>query len=497
MRRALKVGGATAVGLTLVLVAVAPAGAQDFSTGQSPNKVVNVVIGTGSDTTYNVMSDLADFYNRTPGCETETNADKQGGYRCADFNLSNNTTNGTTPGPAGTKPWKISEIDAGYFGQGVIDAFGIRRANADHDYIVNLYPVGSSSGVTALSGSNVDLPLGNSFLNTPDPTDNPNRAVDFARSSRRPTASDVNGLLFHAFAKDAVAPVTWGSGPLNGDGTGTYGATDPAKDITNLSRTTLQNIYVTCSVTTWGQAESPVDPANTAPIIVWAAQSGSGTQATYRSLLLNNGNDQNCIGSDQKNSAIADGERVIFENDATPILNSTNNDCEVRDPITGNGIDNSNPAGLGNSCEDWSIFIFSLGRLQQVGFQETIRGTAGAVGGLNVDGVAPSETNIVNGSFPGSRDVFNVIRHNTGQRDARSYIRDFVGIRGFLCKPASQHDLLPDPDNPGTFTNGRTIVERIIRDNGFIPIPLGASGTPETPSSVQSHCRIINTNDVN
>ena len=497
MRRALKVGGATAVGLGLVLGAMAPAGAGDFSTGQSPNKVVNVVLGTGSDTTYKVMSDLSDFYNRTPGCETETNQDKQGGYRCADFNLSNNTTNGTTPGPAGTKPWKISEIDAGYFGQGTIDAFGIRRANADHDFIVNLYPVGSSSGVTALAGSNVDLPLTNSFLNTPDPTDNPNRAVDFARSSRRPRTTDVDGLLFHAYAKDAVVPVTWGSGPNNPDGTGTYAPGDPADGLTNISRTMLQNIYVTCSVTTWGAAKTPPQPGNTQPIIVWAAQFGSGTQPSYTELLLAGGNDQNCIGSDQKNSAIADGERVIFENDATPILNSTDNDCEVRDPSTGNGINGSNPAGPGNSCEDWSIFIYSLGRLQQNGFQQTIRGVPAAIGGLSVDGVAPSEANVVSGAFPGSRDIFNVIRHNTGQRDARSYIRDFVGIRGFLCKPASQHDLLPDPDNPGTFTNGRTLVERIIRANGFIPLPLGPSGTPETPSSVQSHCRIINTNDVN
>lgn len=497
MRRTLRtVGlGATAVGVVLSLVS--PAGAQDVSTGQNPNKVVNVAIGSGSDTTYRVMSDLADFYNRTPGCETETNSDKPGGYRCADFNLTNNTTNGTTPGAPGTTPWKISEIDASYYLQGAIDAFGIRRANADHDFIANLFPVGSSTGVSALTASNVDLPLSSSLLNTPDPTDNPNRAVDWARSSRRPNASDANGLLFQSFAKDAVAPVTWGSGAINPDGTGTYGASDPAKDITNLSRPTLQAIYVTCTVTTWGQAESPQDPSNTAPIIVWSANTGSGTQATYKSLLLANGNDQACIGSDQKNSSIADGERVIFENDATPILDSGANDCEVRDPGTGNGINGSNPAGGTNSCEDWSIFIYSLGRLQQNNFQETVKPAGTAVGGLSVDGVVPSEANIVNGSFPGSRDVFNVIRNNTGQRDARSYIRDFVGVRGFVCKPAAQHDLLPDPENPGAFVNGRTLVENIIRDNGFIPIPLGTSGTPETPSSVQSHCRIINTDDVN
>jgi ABC-type phosphate transport system substrate-binding protein len=392
------------VGLVVGVFAAVPASADPPN--MNPSGGISYIRGVGSDTTYEMMVALGDQYNNAAGCITS-----QSGQT---FPL-----NGTCVNFGNTNPPTYQYQN------------GINNANPDHDVVWNMYPVGSGNGITLLSQ-----------------TGNPGviPRLSYARSSRTPSASDAAGLRFLAYARDAVPWIKYDDSAVANE------ASDP---VTNLTQAQIQSIFVSCASTDWNQVGG-----NAGPIIVWAAQGGSGTRATYDGFV--GGNSTSCIPAAQKDGNLANGERVNFENTSVPIFNSTANDCTP----------------LGAGCTGNSIFYYSLGRFNE---NPPVDGTkSGILGSIN--GVAPTEPNVVSGAYLYSRNVFNVIRNAFASGNANQSVRDFFDGDGWLCA----HDL---PTNPTTGVPYRTEVEDLIHAKGFFPLPVGAQGG----GFPNGHCRITDT----
>ncbi len=418
------------IALTSGLTGVQPAGA---TTPFTPNKSTDWIRIGGSDTTEGMMNRLSLLFNESPGCVMTGTPQNLDG-RCYDFD-------------SGT---------SGIQEQYQVDASGnpTDAANTDHDVAFNYYAVGSGNGITELATR------GNAGV----------QVIDVARSSRAPKATDADGLRFFAYAKDAIP---WVKFP---------GA--PAASVSSLSSAQIANVFSGCAPSAQPEIDKTANGGNNngsadwgdiggvtgEPIVVWAAQDGSGTRTTFDGFLGSGKNSTNCIPTQYKDNSLANGERRIFENNAEPIKDSTAIDCGVEIP--------TNP---GNSCTANSIFYYSIGRWNTSGGETSILGNITVAG----NPVAPTEANILSDAYPYSRYVYNAIRNDTFASGlASNAIRNFVSANGFICKTAAV-----SATNPKTGNNFRTDVENVIRGEGFIPLPVGATGA----GGGNSHCRATDT----
>ncbi len=231
-----RAGRAVAGALTLgvVFAGIAPAYAD-----VTPPPVADMgktYIGSGSDTTYDMMKALDKVYAGSNGCATiwasSAAQPKDGSCDPASAASGNDTLN---------YPW----------------------VNATHDAIVEDYPVGSGAGIKELCNQ------GKANV----------RNVDFARSSSGPSTSpSCTDLMYVAYAKDAVS--WWHA---TADKTGA--ATDSA-DIASISKSVLASIY-NGTITQWSglNNNAGVLDANGAQLTnlpahnikVYTVQAGSGT----------------------------------------------------------------------------------------------------------------------------------------------------------------------------------------------------------------------------
>jgi ABC-type phosphate transport system substrate-binding protein len=383
------------VTLALLLGAVAaPAAAQ----APAPNNRADLIRGSGSDTTYDVMRALDRLYNGAPGCRTEA-----------------------TPGA--TQPLDFSCFEPASTTQG----------NPDRDVALSYFPLGSSVGINQLCQTGLAGVA----------------QVDYARSSRAPRAADCAGTRFVAFARDAIPWVAFPEVPNS-----------RSAGVTNLTQAQLRGIFGDCTIRDWRQIQgSPVydptyqlpasydeDAPGNQPILVYAAQRGSGTRGTFDGFLGGGRLSDACIPQAKLN------QRVIFENDAAPI-----------------------PA----ADRPFAIFYYSIGRYRFN--DEENAGPSRAVLGA-IDGVTPTDANIISGEYPYARFVYNVYRATTASAQASPAAQRYVGERhGFICKPDSEHTT----DARGVNLGQR--VTEIIAEIGFVPLPLGDIGGGVTG---QSKCRV-------
>jgi hypothetical protein len=203
------------IGLLAVsmLAATSSAGAAQTS--------AQIVLGSGSDTTWVMMGALDSLYNQSPGC-VSTGGQLDG--TCA---------------ASGNPPVADTE---NYF----------------HDTIAERFWIGSGGGLNqvckdGLAGVN---------------------HTDFARSSRVPVSTDCTGLHFVGYARDAI---TWECFP----GATGSGCTSLVSGTNSLTVTQLKNIFVNCSVTNWNQIGGVNKPihvyvpqGNSGTGVTWAAALG-------------------------------------------------------------------------------------------------------------------------------------------------------------------------------------------------------------------------------
>jgi hypothetical protein len=449
MRRARLGAMAGFLGLSAAVVGFAvPAGA---ATVPAANQQI---IGVGSNTTYFTMTQLSDLFNESPGCDLVVASGTQNNnYSCP------TPQNSTGVGENGLGDGK------GYTNTGT-EAQGDPE-NPYNDVAIEYPPLGSSVGIKELDqrGSN-------------------NAPANFARSSRGPnnglpavtgdpvstTASDPAGLNFVAYAADAVPWLHW---------TKVSGVATPSAAISNLSLTQLASIY-NGNTTTWA-ALCPTSPKKTAkactkdagtkPIVVYTAQSGSGTESTWATELglATNGN------ANLFNGVPNDGKHVVFENEIGSIV--------------------------ANGDEANAIFFFSAGKFAvdcQTGLTKGTTASCGAAAspsgstmalGAESDStggtsVTASKSTILDGSFPTDRYLYNVYANGTNSSfpAATQATLNFVSEYGFICKQDSAID-----SNSETGASYGSEIQSIITNNGFFPLP---SATINAASNVDSNATI-------
>ncbi|MBO0836880.1 MAG: substrate-binding domain-containing protein [Actinobacteria bacterium] len=208
------------------------------------------VLGSGSDTTQFVMSDLDKLYLFSPGCAQ-------------------------IPTPSGPTPW----LD--FSCQSPDPAGTVTTENYEHDQVHQAYFLGSSNGIKQLC--------------TQGTAGTAN--IDYARSSRVPAATDCAGLNFVAYARDGISVETAnisGSGAFNMNNTsGACAGTGGTANNICLTQAQLQGIFVNCTITNWDQVGG-----NNVPITIYTAQPGSGTRAQFDTFL--GGSSDSCIPAAQK-----------------------------------------------------------------------------------------------------------------------------------------------------------------------------------------------------
>ena len=209
-----------------------------------------LITGSGSDTTYYMMTGLGDLYNQAPGCNPLA----------------------TSQPLDGSCPNSGSENQANFL-------------NYFHDYTVEKFPIGSSGGINQLCKKGQVGVV----------------APSFARSSRVPQnaaagGSDCAGLRFVGYAKDAI---TWECFP--------GGGSNPCAGVSSITQADLKNIFVNCSVTDWsavGGSSGGID------VYVPQAKSGTGISwAGYLGVTLSASQAlDTCIPAAHKSPAVAPGQ---------------------------------------------------------------------------------------------------------------------------------------------------------------------------------------------
>ena len=473
---------AAVAGSALIAVAMAvPAGAT-FSPTPAGNHVIN---GGGSNTTYFMMQALSDLYETAPGCQliTASTAAQELDYDCA------NSYSTAEDGEEG-----------GY-------SLSYPSVNPYNDVAWQEPALGSSNGIKELEFQGADAPS--------SPPGNDVSTLDFARSSRAAVTSgsspDHEGLNFVAYAQDAVP---WFHFTKVG---GTNGCTTtPSSKVKSLTTSQLAGIYQG-TITNWKSVGG-----TSAPIYVFMAQSGSGTESTWAGDLALTGSypfgGVNGAGSaDETNavtkSGLADTDFQIFEN-------------EVSDIFTANNLgDNASTPTKGIACD--SIFFFSFGKFSLLcpkgtcaGTPSAYKGSVGALGEIN--GVTADETTINNGSFALDRELYNVYSDGSNANlpfyqgsgvppITNQAVQNFVSTYGFLCSPKTFKDV--DPLSASGATYG-TEIDAIITAQGFFPFKLGVMGdagianppdptqsgydsgyaaAEPTPASDKGYCRVTTT----
>ena len=270
LMRAITGLSAVAVASSIALSA-GVAGATVTSGGQLSGAANNIVVGSGSSTTYTMMSSLDQLYNEAPGCTA-----------VVDFASS-----------TAHQPFDLSCLSSGTMTAGKNLVQQLPQAgvtpNPFNDVVVEETPIGSSNGILQLetaNGNYTALTAKYSYLNSGNA--GAIAAINFARSSRMPSSSDDKGLNFVAYAKDAVSWVHYKQ--VNGN------ANVPSNVIGNrLSMASLTAIWKG-QIAGWEQLPGATpgsagsqwvinNPGAHAPIYVFSAQEGSGTQSTWKGVL--------------------------------------------------------------------------------------------------------------------------------------------------------------------------------------------------------------------
>ena len=418
----------------------------------TPDNQVELIRGSGSDTTERMMQALDNAYVNATGCLVT----------------------------AATQPLDFTCTGAGT----------LTTENADHDVPVSYFALGSGVGRNQLNG------FGQVGV----------AKIDYARSSGAASAAQKTaGMRSVAYAKDAIPWVDFrgttdagtcavdrsnvlfpeydDSGPLNNihgpghDNQGTWpdgpdadSCPDAtvASSVSNLTTAQVKAIFDGCTIKTWNQLDN-TKPA--VPIMVWNAQNGSGTRTTFDGTFLG-GNSENCVNpingttsTQYHDGNLANGERKIFENNATPIVQCAV-DPDGAGPQVVNCPDDAPSDGFAVHYTQ-SIYYYAFGPFQTSGTNPL--GQGADLGGI--DGVQPSPSTIGDDSYTFSRFVYNMDRHGYTTDNAPDWVRDYIGETGWICKSNGLHGT-----NPKTGVNFGTEIGNIISAQGFVPIADGPIG---------------------
>ncbi len=447
----------------------------------------NIITGSGSQTTYALMQAMDSLFNHTPGCNITTTSftyvapasQQELNYSCLGTTVP--SADGGLYGAAGVTSEQIPpDLGAAGGDNAYLD-------NPVNDIAVSQSAMGSSNGIAQLEEGRDNQASGSGGNGIGDANSVENISyIDYARSSRKPGSADIQGLNFVAYATDGVSWIHW---------TKTSAGATPSAKVSSLTQAQLQGIW-NGTIYNWAQVGGKA-----APIIVYAAQEGSGTQATWKSFMgfdpTASTNSVNCASTPSPS-----GKPAVY-----PAGPGTN--CAGPDTILENELTSVEPSTYADA-----IMFYSLGRyadqcggekLKAEAFDKTVLpgldgtvnskvgadcgggATTGASGKIilgSINGIAPTPQSVLNGSFPDPRDVYNVYSNGSNPNipPATAATLNYVSEIGFVCKPetvsgnATPTGASDEIVDPATGIWYATEIENTILQQGFIPLDATASG---------------------
>lgn len=488
-RRAVTVGAAVAGALGLSLIGAVPSGAQTIVTNAPTAN--SVIEGAGSATTYNMMQGFDTLFNQTPGCSITSSAVPGAPSKTSqqlDYSCETSTGTGAGAPASGTTLLQIDNSNS------YLD-------NPFNDVALSEPPEGSSNGIAALENSQAG------GTGTALTTQNV-AAVNYPRSSRAAKSSDLQGLNFVSYAKDGVSWFHFTK----------TAATTPSAHVLTLSPAQLAGIYQG-TIYDWAQ----VGASKSAPIVVFSAQEGSGTQSTFQTFL------DNTIGGGSSFDPTAATNPVNCVDPVTAGTSATKASFPASTTLTGclgpiDSFENQTATMLSaTSSEDGSnvnpanngIFFYSYGKYsaQCAGVKSKTQyfdkspgpapviktnadcggaplppGYKTALGSVNGVALNPSTILATSGTeWPIDRFVYNVYSNGTDtthpSQVATPATLNYVSEVGFLCKPQTT-----DASDGSTVTTNRIIdpatdtwyhteIFNEILAQGFIPLTATAGAT--------------------
>jgi len=414
------------VALGISGMSLAVAGTAGAATFLNPS---SVVAGSGSNTAYDLMTQLGDLFNGSPGCDLTAASANSGTLQCE--------TGTYVPGQDGEN------------GQNAA------TENPYNDVTFQYPAVGSGNGVKQLFTSG-DV------------------AINYARSSATPANS--HGTSAQNYIEYAIDGVSWIHF------TEVSGVKTPASTVTNLTVAQLEAIYngtENCSITkgkvttNYTQNWICVGAKTAAPIDCYVAQTGSGTEKTWAADIVDGNDTAPCLNDEAVGTAAS--HSGLFENEVSAMFtpSGTWNNGDEKDAIyyfsSGKyALENKKGVLPGTPAKT----ITALGEINGItANKSTVQGTTG-------DGVP--------GDFPVIRYLSNVYNNtSTGTNGiATQPTLNLVGEYGFLCKPSTGSDI-----DPITGVSYRSEIEADITAQGFFPIDttIGTTfheGTLATPGSI-------------
>jgi hypothetical protein len=419
--------------------------------GSSYLPPASLIIGSGSQTTYEMMRDLGTIFEQSPGCDLTNTTVNQLALQCSTANGSSGVSDaaGTVGGEAGLPVGDVNPLD---------------------DYYANAPGTGSGNGRSQATSATPTLlggPAGIGAFNT-----------SFARSSSFSLNADLN---YVGYATDAVSWVS----EAQHNGTPTAHA-----NVVNISKADLVSIWAgTLGCNTDGtpdaaqggsndgtfvtmdwrclQLDSSVTEGGSAdPIDCYTTQTASGTYSTWQGFLGFTKNvNPPCSSAANEQGDTGDANVTTDHN------NLTENQMAV--------VDHASDAAN-------AIYFFSYGKFVQTCTTNIATSGGGQVQGTcigqdstsitqfgEINGIVADKTNIqgpgggVGGSFPDNRILYNAYADTAAPVPATPATLNFIGAGGFLCRADMRTEMDPNSTTGLTY---RTEIENAITNDGFFPL---------------------------
>jgi len=411
-RRGAAAVAAATIGLSGMSLALAG------TAGAAPNAAP--IFGSGSQTSYAVMTSLSAVFNNAAGCDLTATTSTASTLNCG----SSSFAPGTVGGEQG---------------------FDVSSENPYNDFTVQAPAIGSGNGRTALLASGAGTPT---------------QTIDYARSSSfKAVGPSAN---FVKYATDGVSWTTFSK---------VAGVSTPQHAVINISTSNLKlimNDQLSCTKSgvllkmDWRCLGATGTTA--AHIDCYMAQTGSGTYSTWSSYLGFVGAPA-CVTDNVNGDTTGAAHSNLFENQMATI--SAKSDAKNAIYFMSLGkYTTTCPKGIPGSllskgvCAGTPPLTFTtLGQIDSViPNQSTVQGTGGG------NGV----------TFPVTRGLYNVYNNSSAVVPSSQATLNFASEYGFLCKAGTSSDT-----DPQTGVSFRTDIENAIKAQGFFPLDVTGITFPQ------------------
>ena len=408
-RRGAAAVAAASIGLTGMSLAFAGAA------GAAPS--AKLIVGSGSQTSYAVMTALSNVFDNAAGCDLTASTSSPSTLNCG--------TSSFAPGTVGGE-----------------QGFNVSHENPYNDFTVQAPAIGSGNGRTALVAAG---------------SGSPTQQIDYARSSSFSTSPGPT-VNYVQYATDGVSWTTFNKYK------GVATAQANVLNITTANLKLIMNDTLSCvkgGVTVKMNWEC-LGATTSAHIDCYMAQTGSGTYATWSGYLGFTGAPA-CVKDNTNHDTTGAKHSNIFENQMSTIYGQSDAKFAIYFMSLGKytttcpgGVSGTKSAGI--CAGTGSTTDTTLGKIDgHTANQASVQGTGGGVGV----------------TFPVVRGLYNVYNNSTALVPSNQATLNFTSEYGFLCK-ASATDI-----DPSTGVSFRTDIENAIKAQGFFPLDVSGAAFPE------------------